>query len=263
MTLQSSGSISINQIRTELGSGSYSLRTLSAAAGKSTPDSMSEFYGYSAGPPSVFSVSASSLSGNTWSDLSGNNNNMTLINGPYYSNVGGGSVYFDGSNDRAEATDSASLSITSSLTIIAWIYPTAATNSCGFIVKGNYNVYDWDYMFYISANSTALVGYKKNSSGTAQAVGGYNPAGGMINKWNHVAFVISGGTAAALYHNTTQGATATFTSGIRDSSVPLTIGHGYNNLFPGYIGSVKIYNFGFTSTEITADYNATKSKYGL
>lgn len=47
MPLQSSGAISINDIRVELGSGSYSLRTLSAAAGKSTPDAMSEFYGYS------------------------------------------------------------------------------------------------------------------------------------------------------------------------------------------------------------------------
>ncbi len=48
MALQSSGAISISQIRTELGSSSYSLRTLSAAAGKGTPDAMSEFYGYSA-----------------------------------------------------------------------------------------------------------------------------------------------------------------------------------------------------------------------
>ena len=37
--------LSISQIRTELGSSSGSLRTLSAAAGKSTPDAISEFYG--------------------------------------------------------------------------------------------------------------------------------------------------------------------------------------------------------------------------
>ena len=60
MPLQSSGAISISQIRTELGSSSYSLRTLSAAAGKSTPDAMSEFYGYSPPtppptPPAVYS----------------------------------------------------------------------------------------------------------------------------------------------------------------------------------------------------------------
>jgi|LakMenEpi03Aug12_release.lakeMendotaPanAssembly.Ray.scaffolds.fasta_scaffold196955_1 hypothetical protein len=47
MPLQASGPISISQIRTELGNVSYSLRTLSAAAGKATPDAMSEFYGYS------------------------------------------------------------------------------------------------------------------------------------------------------------------------------------------------------------------------
>lgn len=46
MALQSSGAISISQIQAEVG-GSYSLRALSAAAGKSTPDAMSEFYGYS------------------------------------------------------------------------------------------------------------------------------------------------------------------------------------------------------------------------
>ena len=48
MALQSSGAISISQIKTELSSSSNSLRTLSSLAGKSTPDAMSEFYGYSA-----------------------------------------------------------------------------------------------------------------------------------------------------------------------------------------------------------------------
>ena len=49
MALQSSGAISINDIRTELqqAQGNNSLRSLSATAGKSTPDAMSEFYGYS------------------------------------------------------------------------------------------------------------------------------------------------------------------------------------------------------------------------
>lgn len=46
MALQSSGAISISQINAELNSGSYSLRTLSGEAGFSTPDAMSEFYGY-------------------------------------------------------------------------------------------------------------------------------------------------------------------------------------------------------------------------
>lgn len=47
MALQSKGAISISEIKTELGSARNSLRTLSSLAGKSTPDAMSEFYGYS------------------------------------------------------------------------------------------------------------------------------------------------------------------------------------------------------------------------
>jgi len=47
MALPSSGEISIGDIKTEIGSSSGSLRTLSSAAGKSTPDAISEFHGYS------------------------------------------------------------------------------------------------------------------------------------------------------------------------------------------------------------------------
>lgn len=51
MALQSSGAISINDIRTELGLTTGSLNTLSTSAGFSAPHSMSEFYGYSSVPP--------------------------------------------------------------------------------------------------------------------------------------------------------------------------------------------------------------------
>jgi hypothetical protein len=37
-------------------------------------------------------------SGNTWTDLSGNNNNGTLVNGPTYSSTNGGIFNFNGSN---------------------------------------------------------------------------------------------------------------------------------------------------------------------
>jgi len=56
MALQSSGTISIDNIRTELGQAqaNSSLRTLSSLAGKSTPDAMSEFHGFSASTEYTF-----------------------------------------------------------------------------------------------------------------------------------------------------------------------------------------------------------------
>jgi len=47
MALQSSGAISISDIKTELGSSSNSLATLSTSVGKTSPHGISEFYGYS------------------------------------------------------------------------------------------------------------------------------------------------------------------------------------------------------------------------
>jgi hypothetical protein len=54
MALQSSGPISINDIRNELGTSDGSLRALSATAGFGTPDGMNEFYGYSFAPAFVY-----------------------------------------------------------------------------------------------------------------------------------------------------------------------------------------------------------------
>ena len=56
MALQGSGPISINDIRVELSQAqaNSSLRALSALANKSTPDAMSEFYGFSAATEYTF-----------------------------------------------------------------------------------------------------------------------------------------------------------------------------------------------------------------
>ncbi len=56
MALPGSGAISISQIRANLNTGNGSLRFLSARAGKTTPDSMSEFRGYQY-PPAYITYS--------------------------------------------------------------------------------------------------------------------------------------------------------------------------------------------------------------
>lgn len=78
MPLPSSGPLSINDIRTALGTSSGSLRTLSSMAGFSPPDAISEFYGY--GPSGVsFEVNTGlyPLSGSASTTVTGNIINNT------------------------------------------------------------------------------------------------------------------------------------------------------------------------------------------
>lgn len=92
MSLPSSGSISINQIRTELNVGTSNLRGLSSILGKTTPDSMSEFYGYTM-PPYQINYSQNtgqlydgcSMSMDSYGQLEGQD-----VGGYYYGPYGGG-----------------------------------------------------------------------------------------------------------------------------------------------------------------------------
>jgi len=80
MTLQSSGAIKISEIKTELGSSLNSFRSLSALAGKSTPDSMSEFYGFN-----------NTTTSYTYSIIA--YNGFTTVQGSYTSPSGGVSTF--------------------------------------------------------------------------------------------------------------------------------------------------------------------------
>jgi hypothetical protein len=201
--------------------------------------------------------------GTTWTDLSGNGNTGTLVNGAGYLALNGGTITFDGINDMVTCEDSVSLSQTTSVTVTTWIYATGSTNSCGIITKGPSGAADYDYMLYVTVNSTAIVGYKKNDEGVAQAVGSYIVPGGLIGKWTQIAYSISGGTVANLWVNGISVSTTTFTSGIRDSSNLLNIGFGFQNAFPGHIAQVLIYNRGLSASEMLQNYNTTKTKFGL
>lgn len=89
MALQSSGQISINDIKTELGNSSGSLNTLSVAAGKAAPHAISEFYGYA-----------------------------NYSNVKYYENDGTGD-YISGSTSSAPFT----INSTQDLSISMWVRP--------------------------------------------------------------------------------------------------------------------------------------------
>jgi hypothetical protein len=197
-------------------------------------------------------------SGNTWFDKSGYGNNGTLVNGPTFDSGNGGSIVFDGINSYVNVPTSTSLEITSDLTINVWIYNTLSKSGIGIVTKGPLSG-DYDYMLYLSLNSTLLNFWKKNSSGVVENGGNFITT--ILNTWVNVCFTKQGTTIKG-YENGVLKNTSTFTdSNIRTSSNSLKIGNGWSPAFGGNIPQVSIYNRTLSSSEILQNYNATKSRY--
>lgn len=162
MPLQSSGPISISEIKTELTSSSNSLRTLSAAAGFSSPDSMSEFYSYSfitALPPTV---STSGASGVTNTQIIANGN----VTDDGDATITERGFYFGTSTNRASnpkyvvsgTTGGFSLTrtgLSTSTTYRFWAY---ATNSQGTTYGAMQTAATYPTMNY-SVGSSVYLGY--------------------------------------------------------------------------------------------------------
>jgi hypothetical protein len=200
-------------------------------------------------------------SGTTWYDASGTGNNGTLTNGPVYNSINGGVITLDGIDDYITCANSASLQITSALTLETWFYNTAAVDGLGMIVKGPLSS-DYDYMLYLSGNSTTAYFYKKDSGGGIH-YGGTTLS--LLNRWLHIVVTHTSGGVYTMYANGVAIDSAGFSnSTIRSTSNPLFIGAGWNpDYFYGNIGETRIYNIALSAAQVLQNYNATKGRYGL
>jgi hypothetical protein len=68
-------------------------------------------------------------SGTTWRDLSGQNNNGTLLNGPTFNSSNGGNILFDGADDTTQITET---NLTSNWSIASWFFYTYNVNNQNF-----------------------------------------------------------------------------------------------------------------------------------
>jgi hypothetical protein len=190
--------------------------------------------------------------GTTWSDLSGNSNNVTLYNSPTYTSNNLGSFNFDGTNDYAAVNNTSILS-TTAYTKLAWFRPETSTAN---IVSGGG---DGQHAFWMGGTSTTLQAGHNGSWSTVQ----YTP-GNMLNQWWFGAVTFNTATGWVLYLNgqqvNTSASTTTFTGG---NTVRIGAFNDAANLFDGDIPVVQIYNRVLSAQEILQNYNATKSRFNL
>ena len=197
--------------------------------------------------------SSYSGSGTTWTDLTGNGNNGTLVNGVSYSSSDGGYLSFDGSNDRVDFSTYVQPAYTSStsFTWLIWVYPTSYSNNdviMGNRVISGTNVwtkltptrFEWKYPNHLD-----------NSTDVTQ------------NQWQNIC-IVKNGSSFTYYKN--------------GSSIDtMTSNHSKNHTNPFYLGGdpsygenpacrisiVAVYDAALTASEVLHNYNATKGRYGL
>ena len=225
-------------------------------------------------------------SGTTWTDLSGNGNNGTLVNGVGYNSGNGGSLVFDGSNDYSTST-----SVTNSLTTLQkegsltyeyWIKPTASirlgytesNSGTSFYSPGNTTPQGLSGdLSYNGASAYVGFGFAFGTNGFVLGVHKNSYAPPILvdyqtyNGISHLV-VIKNTTNCSYYINGTLKKTSLTISGgatiIGDTMSFIANNSGvFMNVFKGDIYSVKFYNRALTATEITQNFNALRSRYGI
>ena len=187
-----------------------------------------------------------SQSGVTWYDVSSGGNNGTLTNGPTFSSANGGSIVFDGVDDYVSIPD---INFTAA-TIDIWVYINA------YSAGGAVFVYQSSSGFEVWSDLSGFIRYNKNPS-----TGLTSGPGFTLNSWNNIV-ATSDGTVNKLYLNSTNiGST---NGGIFDNtSGDIRIsGYGYY-MVNGRCPMLRIYNRALTAAEVSQNFNALRTRFGL
>jgi len=212
----------------------------------------------------IFNLDASnptsySGTGTTWIDLVAGNNG-TLVNGPTYDSTNGGSILFDGVNDRV-STFPTKLIDTSSKTIDVWFKSTSSVRQglCGTRTNNGITA---GWVFTINRTTSGRLSYFHTGSGVAEFIAGIS-----TNTWYN----------AVVTHDSTTGIAKVYLNGtlLGSSNVGSITSSTYNGVigdeddtipscpFKGNIPKVTMYSRVLSDTEILQNFNATKSRFGL
>lgn len=159
----------------------------------------------------------------------------------------GKALKFDGVNDWVAVNDSASLDLSSGLTLEAWLYPLSIKSGTALLKEqpggAVYNLY---------ASEDADLPISSINDGSYRVISGTKQL--PINQWSHLVSTYDGQNQR-LYVNGVLVSSRAQTGLIKTSTGLLRIGGNsiWGEYFQGYIDEVKIYNRALTSAEIQKD----------
>ena len=211
--------------------------------------------------------------GTTWNDISDNKNSGTLLNGPTFNSDNGGSIVFDGVNDKAQLLSKLFQGINN------FTFTCVIKN-----IKSTYTFYggpiytEWT----TGAGIDNTVGFGIGESASGGAVSStpfkvsmfyqisnvvwqvYSNATIPVNTTCHLTFM-KNDNMAYIYINGVLDSTNVTSSGVLDTRTnnPLIGSVGYGAYFNGNIYTISAYNRALSSGEVLQNYNALKVRFGL
>jgi hypothetical protein len=194
--------------------------------------------------------------GTSWKDLTANAFNGTLTNDPTYDSDGGGSIVFDGANDRVSLSNSP---LPDNFTYSIWVKRTGDGNqgSRGIVISNGSTYIDVGFSnrilfsLILSGGSQNLI---QSANGTMVSTG----------VWAHYTATYNR-QKAILYLNGVEVASSNYTlPPINDFStfrIGEYAGGGYN--LNGKIGNALYYNRALSANEVQQNYNAQRGRFGI
>jgi hypothetical protein len=193
--------------------------------------------------------------GTNTADASGNLNTGALTNGPTWTTQGryGNAISFDGVNDFVQAPDSASLDLTTTGTIEAWVRLNAVGLWHGLIAKGNANT-DSAHNYALEVTNVNRARCILGNGGSFQVLDSVLTL--AAGTFRHLACTWNG-TTLALYVDGALNASAAQTVTPAGNTAPLFLGQfgGNSDRLNGTVDEIRIYDRALSVAEVQADMN--------
>lgn len=206
--------------------------------------------------------------GATWFDMTSNGNDLTLVNTPTYDSADGGSIEFVGTSAQYGDFGTKSI-ITNDYSFQMWIKP-RATNYSGkhhYMFAMGYNASESNLFMRDTYGGNRYQSIVVNGGTLVDNIAVTDPA---ADTWALLTVTKDTSGNYTMYINNSSVATWTRLSNVASGKYMIGYAeprfgtpYSYFDYLNANLGNFALYNKELTSGEVTSNYNATKTRFGL